>query len=157
MSNKMKIEELRVGQSFRVDGNEYTKLNDLNLCILDTCTGLDCVFDCFDADYDKSLLRYYINNRFCELSNIDKSMLESVYKSDKLTLLPSDAFETYKSFICARHFVFWWLRQAFDSSLANSLAPVAFYDYFVSSCRVNATCGVRPVLIFKKSIEVELI
>lgn len=151
----MKIEELRVGQSFRVDGNEYTKLNDTNLCILDTYTEIDCLFDFHDSDYDKSLLRCYINNCFCELMNIDKSMLEPVYKSDYLALLSEQSFENYESFISTGYFGEWWLRWGFNA-YCNS-APVVTPCGFVTCVCVDNICSVRPVLIFKKSVEVELI
>lgn len=152
---KIKYSEVKPGQSFNYGELEFTKLNG-TMSLIDT---IDkdisfCVFDNFDNNYEKSLIRHYINNRYCELMRIDKSELQPINDlGDKLRLLSLEEYREFKKHIKLIDY-YYWLRSPLPS-LSDRAFSVDFsgdcYGNFVGSIRV-----VRPALIFQSQIIVEV-
>ncbi len=153
---QIKYSEVRPGQSFRYDELKFTKLND-TMSIIDT---IDrdvsfCIFDNFDNNYEKSLIRHYINNRYCDLMCIDKTELLPINDlGDKLQLLSLEEFNDFENYIklvdCC-----YWLRSPhpYDSYSAF----LVYNDGDWDDNGVDGASAVRPALIFQSNTIVEVI
>ncbi len=152
---KIKYSEVKPGQSFKYCELEFTKLNG-TMSIIDT---IDkdisfCVFDNFDNNYEKSLIRHYVNNRYCELMRIDKSELQPINDlGDKLRLLSLEEFKKFKEHIKLIDYCY-WLRSPFPSysnyAFFVGSSGFCYYDF------VDFYYAVRPALIFQSQIIVEV-
>lgn len=150
--------DLKVGQSFKYQGLEFTKLDD-ELSIINTYKDIDCCFDNYNNDYEKSLIRYFINNRYCELMNINKDELLEVNEwGDKLTLLSKEEYERYREHI-KKYNSCWWLR---SPSIAYSGGGAGAWfvndsgnvlTYYVDDSRP----GVRPAFKIPPAANIEVI
>ena len=143
----LKIKDIKVGEKFKYKDLEFTKLNENGLSIINTYkNNMDCPFDNINSNYEKSLIRYFINNRFCELFNINKDDLEEVNDwGDKLTLLSLEEYKTYRDIIPNINGS-WWLRSPsgyYDEEYVSGNGSIS--DYYVD----NIDVGSRPALIFK--------
>lgn len=153
---QIKYSEVKPGQSFKYGELEFTKLND-TMSIIDS---IDrdisfCIFDNFDNNYEKSLIRHYINNRYCELMCIDKSELQPINNlGDKLQLLSLEEYRKFKNHIKLIYF-YCWLRSPDPYGSYD-----AFYVGYSGGCYdgcVGDARAVRPALIFQSQIIVEVI
>lgn len=152
---KIKYSEVKQGQTFKRDGLSFTKLNDA-LSIINT---IDrdisfCVFDNYDNNYKKSLIRHYINNRYCELMCIDKTELLPVNEmGDKLTLLSKEEYEEFKNII-PQVDRWCWLRS--PSPYGSYRAYLVYYIGDWDDYHVYCSYAVRPALIFNPEVNVEV-
>ncbi|MBO5022231.1 MAG: hypothetical protein J6C53_01985 [Clostridia bacterium] len=152
---QIKYSDVKPGQSFKYGELEFTKLND-TISIVDT---IDrdisfCVFDNFDNNYEKSLIRYYINNRYCDLMCIDKAELQPINNlGDKLQLLSLEEYEKFKKHIKLVDYCY-WLRSSRPNYRLGTFFVDGDCDLFTLS--VDSALAIRPALIFNPDVIVEV-
>lgn len=151
--NKPKIAttfgEVNVGEQFSYKGMKFTKLAE-DLALLDT---MDekwgwCVFDGENNDYDKSVLKEYINTIFLQKVGIELDDLEMFDDNSWAKPLSKEEVEKYREYI--RKFKYWsWLRSGdiYDANYACCLSPDGYY----CTGYAHYAYAVRPSLHFKSN------
>lgn len=148
---EIKLENLKVGEQFILNGNTYTKLNEQGYCLLDEYNASipDWVkFMAFDSkddysnDFEKSTLKEYINSNF--FKNEILGVADYLQPNTEITLLSVEELDEYKEQI-KKFFACSWSR---SSHYSNSN-----YAYYVNSSgssydytRVKYSYAVRPAL-----------
>lgn len=152
--NELTFADLKAGQSFKYQDLEFTKLDD-ELSIIDTYKDINCCFDNYNNDYKKSLIRYFINNRYCELMNINKDELLEVNEwGDKLTLISKKEYEQYEGYI-KNYDNYWWLR---SPHAGDGNGAWFVYDFgSVSDNVVDGSYGARPAFKIPPAANIEAI
>lgn len=154
--DKLTFAGVKVGESFVYNDLEFTKLNEQGLSIINTYNDIDCCFDNYDNNYEKSLIRYFINNRYCELMKINKEDLEPVNSwGDKLTLLSKEEYEQYRSVI-KNYDSWWWLRSPHSAYSYGAFNVNYSGDWNNLGVGYNSIAP-RAVLILKSDTQVSLI
>ena len=152
---KIKYSQVKPGQTFKYGELEFTKLNDA-LSIVDTIDRdiSSCVFDNFDNNYKQSLIRYYINKRYCKLMWIDKLELQPINDlGDKLQLLSVEEFKKFKKHIKSVGCCY-WLRSPRPNYCLGAFFVDSDGDLLTVS--VDSALAIRPALIFKPDVIVEV-
>lgn len=148
-------EDVKAGETFLYKDHEYTKLRNGRAIINDYDSNfMDCLFDNVNNDYNKSLVRYYINSerflQFLGLCHLDFSFSGG----DIVMLLSEEEYEKNKDII-KRFNNWWWLRSG--RYYSNDSAYYACSNGCVDSSLVYSGLGVRPSFDFQDGIEVEVI
>lgn len=141
------FKDIKVGESFKYKDLEFTKLED-EFALIDTYNDdySDCVWDNVDNNYDKSLIRHYINRRYLDLMGIDEDDLLPVYNDDLVTLITKEQYEEHRDNI--KSWDRWWATRSTSSSSANYFCYISYYGS-ISSSYVYYTYGVRAGFNFK--------
>lgn len=141
------FKDIKVGESFKYKDLEFTKLED-EFALIDTYNDdySDCVWDNVDNNYDKSLIRHYINRRYLDLMGIDEDDLLPVYNDDLVTLITKEQYEEHRDNI--KSWDRWWATRSTDSSFANYFCYI-YNGGSVTSYYVGSTSGVRAGFNFK--------
>lgn len=151
----MEIKDIKVGESFTYNGHNYTKLKEDNLCLIDDYDEgfMRCIFDPMDNNFNESLIKFYINSdRFINRLNIDTSDVLSI-DGDFLTLLSKEEYEECQEIIKGYETI-WWLRSGNHNYSYNAYGVTCNGN--LSDNRVTYSGGVRPALILKPGVVVEL-
>lgn len=167
-TKKRKLCDIKVGETFKYAGYEFTKLADEeNSCY---CLMSDTVFESEFGetnDWAKSPIRKQLNEfdndgNSKSIKGIKKSDLEEVslnyyaYKipngriEDRVTLLSWEEVYTY-NFSCIDSAA--WLRSGYGNHANGAYSLSSSGGY--SGSTVNSSRAVRPALHFRKDIEVE--
>ena len=141
------FKDIKVGESFKYKDLEFTKLED-EFALIDTYNDdySDCVWDNVDNNYDKSLIRHYINRRYLDLMGIDEDDLLPVYNDDLVTLITKEQYEEHRDKI--KSWDRWWATRSTYSSYAYTFCGI-ISGGGVSGSFVNGTGGVRAGFNFK--------
>lgn len=141
------FKDIKVGESFKYKDLEFTKLED-EFALIDTYNDdySDCVWDNVDNNYDKSLIRHYINRRYLDLMGIDENDLLPVYNDDLVTLITKEQYEEHRDNI--KSWDRWWATRSPNSNLANYFCYINNYGY-INDYYVHITSGVRAGFNFK--------
>lgn len=137
------ISNIKVGEKFVYCGHNYTKLNEENFCIIDDYDKdfMRCQFDPITNNYDKSIIRQYINSdRFVEKLGVKLEDIIAHYGEDKITLLSVDEYKEYGDLI--DEYDWWW---ATRSAYSNSTYTFYFINDGgnINTHNVSSTSGVR--------------
>ena len=141
------FKDIKVGESFKYKDLEFTKLED-EFALIDTYNDdySDCVWDNVDNNYDKSLIRHYINRRYLDLMGIDEDDLLPVYNDDLVTLITKEQYEEHRDNI--KSWDRWWATRSAYSGFANYFCHIGSYGS-ITSYYVYYTFGVRAGFNFK--------
>lgn len=145
--------DLVAGDTFEFKGHEFTKLRDGRAIINDYDENfMDCPFDNVDNDYDKSLIKFYINDKYLNLLGLVAEDFGAYGIS--CNLLSKEEYEENRDLIKNFEY-FWWLR--------SGLSSTSNYAYGVNTVGiVNSDCvtypyGVRPAFNFADDIKVQVV
>jgi hypothetical protein len=144
--------DIPCGRNFHYKKLSFTKLDDETAII--NSLNFDysnCYFDNINNEYDKSLIRYYINGKFLKFMGIDKEDLLPLYKSDLATLLTEQQYVKNKLFI-KKWDCQWWLRDADLGRDIYTLVVNVFGGTWVNYVRYDG--AVRVVVKFKPTTAV---
>lgn len=141
------FKDIKVGESFKYKDLEFTKLED-EFALIDTYNDdySDCVWDNVDNNYDKSLIRHYINRRYLDLMGIDEDDLLPVYNDDLVTLITKEQYEEHKDNI--KSWDRWWATRSTYSYNAYVFCNINYTGY-IGYNYVNYAYGVRAGFNFK--------
>lgn len=141
------FKDIKVGESFKYKDLEFTKLEE-NFALIDTYNDeySDCVWDNVNNDYDKSLIRHYINRRYLDLMGIDEDDLLPVYNDDLVTLITKEQYEEHRDNI--KSWDRWWATRSTSSGYAGYFCGISSYGN-ITGTSVNLTFGVRAGFNFK--------
>ena len=146
--------DLVAGDTFMFKGHEFTKLRDGRAIINDYYENfMDCPFDNVDNDYDKSLIRFYINDKFLDLLGLVAEDFGAYGIS--CNLLSKEEYEENRDLIKNFEYSYWWLRSgcASKSTYAYGVSP----DGGVEHDHVTYPDGVRPAFNFADDIKVQVL
>lgn len=143
-----KLENLKVGEQFILNGNTYTKLNEQGYCLLDEYNNSVptwAKFMAFDAkdysnDFEISTIKEYINSKF--FKNEILEIADYLKSNTEITLLSVEELEEYKEQI-KEFFAYSWSRSSRSnySYRAYSVDPSgSSYDFYY----VGYSHAVRP-------------
>lgn len=140
--------DLVAGDTFEFKGHEFTKLRDGRAIINDYDEHfMDCPFDNVDNDYDKSIIKFYINDKFLDLLGLVAEDFGGYGIS--CNLLSKEEYEENSDLIKNFEY-FWWLRSG-DTSTSNRAYCVNTVGIVNSDC-VTYRDGVRPAFDFADDI-----
>lgn len=145
--------DLVAGDTFMFKGHEFTKLRDGRAIINDYDENfMGCPFDNVDNDYDNSLIKHYINDKYLDLLGLVAEDLGAYGIS--CNLLSEEEYEENKDLIkdfdCN-----WWLRSGTSSGSIG--AGYVRTDGGVRYNYVGNSNGVRPAFNFADSIKVQVV
>lgn len=146
-----KLEDLKIGEQFVINGNTYTKLNEQGYCVLDKYNASVAnwaKFMAFDSkenlsnNFDKSTIKEYINSKF--FKNEILGIADYLKPNTEITLLSVEELEEYKEQI-KKFFAYSWSRSPRNSYpyLTYRVDPSGSSFY---GNPVYRSCAVRPAL-----------
>ena len=146
--------DLKAGDTFIFKGHEYTKLRDGRAIINDYCEKfMNCPFDNVDNYYDKSLIKFYINDKYLNLLGLVAKDFGAYGIS--CNLLSKEEYEENRDLIKNFDYSCWWLRSGYSSN-----SEYAYYVETVGSVNydyVTYPDGVRPAFNFADDIKVQVV
>ena len=146
--------DLVAGDTFEFKGHEFTKLRDGRAIINDYDEYfMDCPFDNVDNDYDTSLIRFYINDKFLDLLGLVTEDFGACGIS--CNLLSKEEYEENRDLIKNFEYSCWWLRSNYSSIYGS--AYLVNTSGYVSDESITYSYGVRPAFNFADDIKVQVV